>query len=145
MEEQEKYLDGITSKWLARGLIRGYAIYATTKRLIGVSKRKQVLEAGFLPGVIKVSRDAKKEKSELEGDQSMQVIKDLLKSKDFEAKKSDIKLISLKKPGAFKQGRVKILLNSGEEIEIKLGSRAVFERVGEIMQSFSPDLVQVEN
>jgi hypothetical protein len=140
-------LDGIASKALARGLIRGYAIYATTKRLIGVKKRKQVLEATFLglPGAVKVSRDAKKEKSALEKGKSKQAIEDLLKSKDFEANKNDIKLISIKKPGAFKQGHLKILLNSGKEIEIKLGSRGIFERVGQIMQSFSPDAVQLED
>lgn len=147
MDEQEEYLDGVASKWLARGMIRGYGLYATTKRLIGVRKRKQFLETKFLglPAAIKVSRDEKKEYSKLEKGESQQFIEDLLKSKDFEANKNDIKLIILMRPGRFKQGHIKIVLKSGEDISLKLGSRTIFEKVGEILQSFSPNVLKRED
>jgi hypothetical protein len=145
MDEQEEYLDGIESEGLARGMIGGYAIHATTKRLIGVSRRKQILEAELgLPGAIKVWRDEKKEYSKLEKGESQQFIEDLLKSKDFEANKNDIKLI-LMRPSRFKRGHLKILLKSGEDISLRLGTRAIFERVGEIMQPFSPGILKRED
>jgi hypothetical protein len=147
MDEQEEYLDGIESEELARGMIGGYGLYATTKRLIGVSRRKQILEAEFLglPGTIKLWRDEKKEYSKLEKGESQHFIEDLLKSKDFEANKNDIKLIILMRPSRFKRGHLKILLKSGEDISLRLGTRAIFERVGEIMQSFSPGILKRED
>jgi hypothetical protein len=40
MEGQEEYVGGFTSSHLVRGMMRGYELHATTKRLIGVKNRK---------------------------------------------------------------------------------------------------------
>ena len=148
VEEQERYLGGIASKALARGLVEGYGLYATTRRLIGVSKKKQVLGVllAGLPAAFKVQRDTRKEMSNLQGDESAEAIKELLKTKDFEIEKKDVKKISIKKPGRLSPGHLKILSTSGEEIGIKLLAtyHGIFEEVGDLMQKFCPEATEVE-
>jgi hypothetical protein len=154
MEQQEKYLGGITSYWLTRGLIRGYAIHVTNKRIIGVKKRKMAFEEGAFSGpslvgaVVdhKTEKREAREESDLENGEGGRALEELLKNRDIEIQKTDIYRIKLKKPGKIHQGHLRILLlKSTQEFKIKIGAPYVFERVGQLMRLFYPEVVRSED
>jgi hypothetical protein len=150
MEEQEKYLGGVTSKWLARGMIRGYAIHVTNKRIIGVKERRRTFEesGGGLVGFLLERRAEKKDTAEeerLEEDKGEQALEELLKTKDVEINKTDIKWMQLKKPGKIHQGHLRILLKSSQEIQIKIGAPWIFDAVAQLIQSFYPQVLEMED
>lgn len=152
MEEEEKFLGGFASPYLARGWIRGYAIYATTKRVIGVKKRMGALvnegPTGGLLGVYarsKLGKGDSEVQSKLAQGGVEKEIKELFKSKDFELSKEEIKCIQLKEPGRLKPGHLKILQKKGKEIEIRIWPYpGLFEKVGELMQDFFPEALEIE-
>jgi hypothetical protein len=150
MEEHEEYLGIVASMFMAKKWRGGYAILATTKRIVGVDwfkgsfKDNLALMRKFDP-----SAESKPGKEEIE-----EAIQALLKSKDFEIKKEEIGRIRLKKLGRFKPAHVKFLLRSGDEINVNIwpsgpqffaAARAVFERVGELMQEFYPEALELED
>ncbi len=154
MEEQEKYLGEVRSGYLARGVASGYAIYVTTKRIIGVKKRRD----GFLdtPDLVGLIYDHEIEKhemelaSKLEKDVNGEGMKMLLESNDLEIKKEEIKRIQLKKSEGWRTGHLKILLRTGKEIGIRMlvGTpkyTKVFEKLGELMQAFYPEVLELED
>jgi hypothetical protein len=156
MEEQEKYLGGLESAYLNKGWPKtgGYAIHVTTKRIIGTKKGLDI----FAPN-LGASRRVKHEtesESKLEGDSTGEEMKKLLEAKDMEIRKQEIKQIRLKKVGALTPGHLIIALKSGEETKIDILQQGrhpdyaypgpkLFERVGELMQAFYPEALQLED
>jgi hypothetical protein len=133
MEGQEKLLGGVHDFLMTRGFRGGYAIIATTKRIVGIK-----------PFGTKISqRDIPDE----------ELVQKSVKDKDFEIKKEEISKLLLKKPGSIRGGHLKIVPKSGKEILIKIvtsgpGSGklalAAFQKVGDLMQAFYPEALELE-
>jgi hypothetical protein len=155
MEEQEKYLGEVRGSPLKKGLLEGYALYATTHRIIGVKERRDILlEEGkaSLTSIIYEHEMKKRDQqleSEMETGLGNEQMKKILEKKDLEIRKDEIKAIQLRKNGSVMPGHVKFLLKSGNEIEIKILSEAnrhpgFFQRLGALLQVFFPEGLEIQ-
>jgi hypothetical protein len=149
--EYETYIGGMTSANLKKGHMSGYGVYATSRRIIGVKKRKGVLgghllaqalgaKAGTLRGSILRPALAQA----FTKDESAKQITDLEKDKDFEINKEDISYIEIKKPGTLRGGHIKIRPTRGKEIEISMVGNEEFEHMRDLLGTFLPGAVRVE-
>lgn len=138
MVDDELYLGGFTSANLTKGIMRGYGIYATNKRIIGVKSRGGVLAGALVGGVIGLALQKK-----LTDDKSAKMIQELDEKKDFEIGKDQIAQIEVKKGGLMKNGQLMIVPKSGEPIKIKVYGNNEFSMTRDLMQSFSPESVKV--
>jgi hypothetical protein len=169
MEQQEKYVGGVSSIfWRREGLRGGYMIVATTKRLIGVkladlaaqSKRRSDFEkAPVTDGKKTYFNMTSPGPQVLSEEQTRSLIQYLLKVKDFEVSKEDIEKIRLHSPGRFRGGNLKIQGKTIGEIEIKMFSEPaigptrgmhmqtenLFEQISNLMQTFYPEVLELEN
>jgi hypothetical protein len=155
MEEQEKYLGDVRGSPLKKGLLEGYALYATTLRIIGVKERRDILLEEGKPGLINIvyQHEMKKHDQQFETDMEKgfgnEQMKKILEKKDLEIRKEEIKAIQLKKNGSVMPGHIKFQLKSGNEIEIKILSEAnrhpgFFQRLGDLLQAFFPEGLEIE-
>jgi hypothetical protein len=148
--EDEIYVGGMTSANLKKGHMSGYGVYATSRRIIGVKKRKGVFGGHLLAsalggraGTFKGSILRPALAQAFTKDESAKQITDLEKDKDFEINKEDISYIEIKKPGTFHRGHIKIMPAQGKEIEISLGGREEFEHMRDLLGAFLPGAVRV--
>ena len=157
MQENEVYLGGVTSPWLGRRM-RVCAIHATSRRMIGtkvdtrsrVEKFVEIHEVhntlgnyvGWPTKSVNVLSSPTREELDM-------VFNTLMKSKDFEIKKEEIKQIQLKTPGILRGGHIKFLLKTGKEIEVHMHScpqhEELSEKVRKLMQAFYPEVLKVED
>jgi len=138
MVKGEVYLGGFTSANLKKGLIKGYGVYITNKRIIGVKKRGWAIAGAIVGGG--VGRAIAKKMTK---DLSDKTIKELEQKKDFEAYKDQIKEIELKKPGFMRGGHLQITLKSGEKTKIKIDGKGEFEALNTMMNAFKPEALKV--
>jgi hypothetical protein len=139
--QEEEYLGGFTSIKLAKGMLAGYGIYATSKRIIGIKSRKTALAAlggGLILGVPGVVLAQK-----LTYDQSSKWIKELDESKDFEIAKGHISHIEIKKPGLVSKGHLAITTRTGDTVKVLIVGQKEFEQMRDLMQVFLPESVTV--
>jgi hypothetical protein len=124
---------------MKRGMVAGYNLYATDRRLIGVKKRGKAIL--FRSIAILADLAGSKEKS----DMAIEELKEM--EKDFELLKEDISRIEIKKPPRFgpfqTSGHVRITTKAGEDIKIKIESRGDFDRVEEIISKFNPEALKI--
>jgi hypothetical protein len=80
----------------------------------------------------------------LSDDENARVIGELERVKDFELAKEQIQAIKLKKPGRLRIGfgRVSIVPINGKTLSIQLRHPIAYDRLVQLTQAFSPDLVQ---
>ena len=125
------------------GMRVGYGLYFTTTRLIGVdpgshggSELTGAL-AGYIDGELMPT---------LSADENARVIAELDRVKDFALDKDQIQQIELKNAGSygFGFGRIKIVPMSGSSISIQLRSRTAFDRLVQLTNAFSPQLVRTK-
>ncbi|WXG44362.1 MAG: hypothetical protein WED04_10065 [Promethearchaeati archaeon SRVP18_Atabeyarchaeia-1] len=151
MEQEEVYFGGMTSANFKKGHMSGYGVYATSRRIIGVKKRRGVLggwmvaglmggHAGTVKGDILRSAFAQA----FTKDEGAKQIKELEKDKDFEVYKENISYIEIKKPGTLHRGHIKIRPTQGKEIEISMGGHEEFEHMRDLLGAFLPGAVRVE-
>jgi hypothetical protein len=155
MEEQERYLGAVGGSPLAKGILNGYALYATTKRIIGVKERRDAfLDQPDLVGLLyyrkKMEKHEKQLETEFKESFSGEAMKRILESKDLEIKKDEIRTIRLKKNGSVRPGHIRFQLKSGKEIEIRILSEAnshpgFFQKIGDLLQAFFPEALELEN
>jgi gas vesicle protein len=136
--EDEEYLGGFTSKNLKKGVISGYGIYITNKRIIGIKKRKWVIAGHIIGGVIGWAVAAK-----LTKDESRKALEELDRKKDFDVYKEEVSSIELKKPGLMRAGHLLITKNDGETIKIVVGGKKEFKALKEMMSAFKPEALRV--
>ena len=141
----------MTSANFKKGIMSGYGIYATTRRIIGTKKRGGVLKgfmvAGMLggkAGTIKgdILRGAFAQA--FTKDESAKQIADLDKNKDFDIYKENIGQIEIKKPGTMHRGHVKIKPKQGKDIEISMAKGEEFGHMVDLMRAFLPEALKVE-
>lgn len=149
--EEEQYLGGMTSANFKKGMMSGYGIYATDRRIIGTKKRKGVLK-GFLVAGVLGGKAGTVKGDILRGafaraftkDESAKEIQDLEKNKDFDIYKENIEEIEIKKPGAMHGGHVKVKPKQGKQIEIGMHGRDEFGQMVDLMRAFYPEALKVE-
>lgn len=135
----EEYLGGFSSPHLVRGIVRGYELHATNKRLIGVKNRKvgtgwmlAVGGGGAIGGAIA---------GKMTKDQKNKTIRELNNAKDFAVDKGQISKIEIKKPGTLTRGHIVILQKSGEKIEVKIADKTSYQQSLSLLQAFFPEVL----
>jgi len=134
------------SGFLARGFLGfevGYGLYFTTARLIGVDPGSHGgseltgTMAGYIDGELM---------PKLSEDQNARVIAELDRVKDFDLAKEQIKQIELKSPGSFGIGfgHIKIVPQQGDSRRIVLRSRIAYDRLVQLTQAFSLELLKTK-
>ena len=149
--EEEMYIGGMSSANLKKGLMSGYGVYATTRRIIGTKKHGGVLKGFAVAGVLgakagTVFGDSLRHNlaQAFTKDESVKQISDLEKHKDFDINKEDIAQIEVKKPGTMHSGHIKIKPKQGKEIEISMHGGKEFEYMRDLFAVFLPGAVTVE-
>nr|MDO8098624.1 hypothetical protein [Candidatus Njordarchaeota archaeon] len=149
--DEEQYLGGMTSANFKKGLMSGYGIYATTRRIIGTKKRKGVLKGFFVAsalggkaGTVKGDILRSAFAQAFTKDESAKQIQDLEKSKDFDIYRENIAQIEIKKLGTMRSGHIKIKPKQGKEIEISMRGREEFGHIVDLMRAFLPEALKVE-
>lgn len=137
MEEGEEFVGGFAGGFLAKGLCPGYGVYATTKRIIGVTLVTTPAR-GFLGGSL-VGLVQGQLMPKLSPDDSARVIQELDQKKEFDLKKDQIAKIEIRSPGLLSTGRMVIISKAGEKTRITLRYRTVFERLRDLMKAFYPE------
>lgn len=130
---------GFASANLKKGIIKGYGVYTTSMRIIGVKTRSGLLAGALVGGLVgrKITSDAMKS-------ESTKKLQELEQKKDFEISKDQISKIFVKKPGHVKGGHILITPKSGEEIKISMYGKKEFETVKELLKAFLPGAVRIE-
>lgn len=149
--EEEQYIGGMTSANMKKGVMSGYGIYATDRRIIGTKKRKGVLK-GFLVAGVLGGKAGTVKGDILRGafaqaftkDESAKQIQDLEKNKDFDIYKENIAEIEIKKPGTMHGGHIKVRPKQGKQIEISMRGREEFGHMVDLMKAFFPEALKVE-
>ena len=135
---RETFLGGFAGGFLEKGFHVGYGLYFTTTRLIGIDLGSHGGGAlgGTLAGFIKGEL-----MPNLSPEESAKVIEDLDRLKEFDIAKDQIRRIKLKKPG-LGVGHMTITPDQGDSITIKLRHRTAYDRLLQLTQAFSPEVVR---
>jgi hypothetical protein len=142
----ETFIGGFMSGLLSRGFLGmrvGYGMYFTTARLFGVDPGRHGgsqltgTMAGYIEGELMPA---------LSADDNAKVIAELDRVKDFDVAKDQIKMIEVKNAGSwgYGLGRIMIVPVSGRSISIQLRNRVAYDRLVQLTQAFSPDLVRTK-
>ena len=121
----------------------GYGFYFTTARLIGVDPGSHGgseltgTMAGYIQGELMPT---------LSEEENAKVISELDRVKDFDLARDQIKQIELKNAGAWGVGfgRIKIVPLSGSPRSIQLRSRIAYDRLVQLTEAFSPELLKTK-
>ncbi len=130
-------LGGFASANLKKGLMKGYGVYITNRRIIGVKKRKLALPSMLLGGVAAWAMEKMTE------GERIRLVEELDRDKDFEIYKEDVRAIELKKPSLLRRGHLRIISTSGEETKIMILNKKAFEALREMMSVFKPEALTV--
>jgi len=149
--EAEQYLGGMASANMKKGLMSGYGIYATDRRIIGTKKHAGVMK-GFLvagalggkAGTIKGNFLRGTLAQAFTKDESAKQIQDLEKHKDFDIYRENIAEIEIKKPGTMHGGHIKVKPKQGKEIEVSLHGHEEFGHMVDLMRAFFPEALKIE-
>ncbi len=137
----EDYIGGFTSGNMIRGRMRGYGLYATTVRVIGVKSRKAA--AGFLLGAALGGAVGYAVGQKLSRDEGAKMILDLDQKKDFDMQRTGISKIEMKKPRWYRNGHILFVPKYGEAVKVKVGHKRDFAKLQDLMQKFSAETVTV--
>src|SRR5207302_3015249 len=140
----EAFIGGFLSGLLSRGFLGtrvGYGFYFTTARLFGVDPGSHggseltATMGGYIDGQLMPS---------LPADENDKLIERLERVKDFELAKDQIKRIELKRPGSYGIGfgRITVVPDTGHSISIQLRHPVAYDRLVQLTQAFSPDVVR---
>ena len=126
---------------MKKGFLRGYGVYVTDRRIIGVKMRGKGLLSGLgfafggVIGGLIASRMTRKEVDK--------TLSEIEKGKDFEVYRDDVTYIELKKPGRIKGGHLKIMRRFGDEIKIDISGKKEYETLLGALQQFKPEALRV--
>lgn len=147
----EVYLGSYTGAGLSRGIIGGYAIYATSKRIIGVSRRMQAVASSVFTGAIPVYIAQKHHEKELQREEQLKAEAAMTQEldnmkKDFEIFKDQISQIGIKEPHGLgiHSGYVNIITSNDEQTKVSVWGKKPFQAVRELLISFYPAALKVE-
>jgi hypothetical protein len=141
LNDEEEYCEGFKSPHLVRGMMRGYELHVTNRRLFGVKNRKA--GGGWILGVGTAGAIGGKIAERMAGDDSRKTIQELEEKSDFSVSKDSISQIEVKKPGTFTRGHLLISLRSGKPIEIKIADKSAYQPTLELVRKFCPEVIKV--
>ncbi len=147
MSSEEVLIGGIASADLAKGVLRGYAIYVTTHRLIGIKKRKTALAGALAGGLIGGAVGAAVGTflaKKLTKEESDKAIAELVSKSDIVIPKEQIIRMELKKPGLISGGHLIINTLDGKKIKIKVMGKKEFNALRELLSRFKPEVLNVK-
>lgn len=139
MEESEELQGGVVSPNLVRGRFRGYALYTTNMRVIGVNKPKAGVS--FLIGVGLAGPVGGLITQKATKDENTKMLRELDEKKDFDMRWENITRIEFKKPGILVGGHVTFTPRSGESVRVKIGTKKDFEITEGLMRKFVPQAI----
>jgi hypothetical protein len=150
----EIVLSGFSSADMIRPGSFGYGVYITNKRVIGVKKPEQFAKAvtGAIAGAVigkMLGFEAPWAVSSalgrnLTNDETMHLLGELEKNKDFDVLNQDITLIQLKEPFFTELGQLAIFVR-GEKttnIAVRFSKDNVFEMLKEMFKTHFPKVLQ---
>jgi hypothetical protein len=137
--KDEMLQGGVVSPNLVRGYPRGYALYMTNKRVIGVKKPKVGIMGLIAPRRVGPVGGLVTENATM--DDEMKMIREIDAKKDFEMRWDSISRIDFKKPGILVGGHVILTPSTGEPVTVKIGTKKDFEIVLNLMRNFLPQAV----
>lgn len=135
--ENEYLLGGLkTGSLHLDGKFGGYGIYATNKRLIGVTDSATGVGVFFgLAGMAAASHH----------DHSLKSIQELDAEKDLEVRKEQIQQIRMKKATdlgkAMMFASMNVFLNSGANLKFRIGTKATYDDVRGLIEAFYPQVI----
>ena len=146
MNGEETFIGRFMSGFLSRGCLGarvGYGLYFTTTRLFGVDpgahggSELTGAMAGYIDGQLMPT---------LTEDENAKLIAELEQVKDFDLAKDQIKQIVIKRPGWYGIGfgRIKIVPLTGKPRSIQLRHPIAYDRLTQLTQVFSPQLVRTQ-
>ena len=151
----EEVRGGLESLNISRGILRGYALYVTSERIIGAKMKRRGRELFKLlmgwRGSLKDSLTPLEWRGEtakipaLTGEEARRVLEDVRGRIDFEVKKHEIQKVELRKPGALRPGHVKIRTTTGREYKVVIVARATeeYDYLKELFKAFCPERLEV--
>ena len=137
LEETEEFRGSLVSPNLVRGYPRGYALYMTNKRIIGVKKAKVGI-AGLLAPV-KVGPVGGLVTENTPKEVNAKIVQELDGRKDFALRWNDIRRIEFKKPGLLIGGHAIFIPVSEEAVTVKIGTKKDLEMLVSLIRKFLPD------
>ena len=144
---EEILIGGIVSANLVKGLLRGYGIYVTTHRIIGIKKRKAALAGALAGGLIGGAIGATIGTilaNKLTKAESDKAIEELLSKSDMVIPKEQIVSMELKKPGLLSGGHLIIKTMDGKKVKIKVQGKKEFNSLRELLTRFKPEVLNVK-
>lgn len=148
---EENVLGGVSSAQLKKGLLGGYGLYLTDRRIIGVKARTKALVSGVVGGIVGGVAGALTTQAvaRLTRDEKVKLIGELEKNKDFEVLKDEVTEIELKKPNPLMRlvtglggGHIIIRTGGGKEIKITNYGKGEHELLLDLMRRFKPEAVK---
>jgi len=150
----EIVLAGFSSADMVRPGSIGYGVYITNKRVIGIKKPEQFAKAvgGAIAGAVigkMLGFEAPWAVSSalgrnLTNDETMHLLAELEKNKDFEVDRRDITLVQLKEPFLIDLGHLAIFVKGEKTTNyaIKFSKENVFEMLKEMFKTHFPQIFQ---
>lgn len=137
---EEILIGGVYSANLKKGILRGYGLYVTNRRIIGVKSKKSIsiLMGGAMGGLIGRALVDK-----LSRDESKKAIDEIESKKDFDLLLEDVSKVEIKKPSFFKVGYIKIKSRNGDEMDIIIRNKKDYGLLSDIFKKAIPDRVVV--
>jgi hypothetical protein len=139
MAEEERYLGGLSSSKLVKG-VAGYGIHVTNQRIFGVRNLKAL---GSLMASMLVGAGATMVAMSLPSDESARAVAELEKNHDFVARKEDIARLELLKPGFVSNGYLVIISKSGKKTKIRFRGEKEFESIKALSTASCPEAVKL--
>jgi len=139
----EEFLIGGFTSTMKKGLIAGYGIYVTNKRIIGIKARKRYVVGAIIGTILGGPAFGESLGRALTKDESRKLIEELDKKKDFEAYKEDISYIELKKPSFWRRGHLLVAMKSGESIKVLVDEKGDYERLLTLLREFYPEALRL--
>lgn len=147
--ENEIYLGGFKSANLIRGIIRGYGIYLTNKRIfgqksIGTGIGSAIITVGLFGGPIGGAINPLFSAAMINDNEK--VIHDLEEKHDFCLLKKDIKEIEFKCPSLLMGGGYMLIKsNSSDDIKIKIAYEKEYNMIIEAFKEYIPGKILMKS
>ncbi len=144
---EEILIGGISSANLVKGILKGYAIYVTSHRLIGVKKRKLGLASALATGAIGGAIGAVVGSivaDKLSKEERDKAIQEIVSNSDFIIPKEQVIHMELKKPGLLTGGHLVIKTLDGKKVKIKVQGKKEFNVLRELLSKFKPEVLKIK-
>jgi hypothetical protein len=141
-DTDEKFIGWVCSPNLVKGIGRGYAIYATDKRIIGVKKTSEGLGVAFESLVSSITGvDVQGESVKMDTQ-----LPNISEGKiDFEFLRDAVTKIEIKKPSVLlENGYLKVSTQISKPVKVKIMNKDEFKIVKKLMVLFNEEVLEIK-